>query len=154
MQYRKINELLTFLLHFAIIKTFFLTCTIFKFSPSFITITNRCFSMTRPLTITMTVVLTSEYYGIIIKLDITINAKDIYYFEVTYQSNQFAHPIQGCRNMLRCCKCLDYYNHHCLYINNLWKKESQLRSGTFAYRIKPSSSAKMIRVNDKSQIYA
>ena len=102
----------------------------------------------------MTVVLTSEYYGIIIKLDITINAKDIYYFEVTYQSNQFAHPIQGCRNMLRCCKCLDYYNHHCLYINNLWKKESQLRSGTFAYRIKPSSSAKMIRVNDKSQIYA
>ena len=50
----------------------FLTCTIFKFSPSFITVTNKSFGMTRPLIITMTIILTSEYYGIIIKLDIYI----------------------------------------------------------------------------------
>ena len=143
MQYRKIIKLFTFLLHFAIIKTFFLTCTIFKFSPSFMTMTNRCLSMTRPLMVTMTIILTFEYYGRIIKLNIYHTyANDIHYFEVTYQSNLFAHPIQDCRNILHCCKCLDHYNHHCLYMKKLWKKESQLRSGIFVNRIKPSLTKK------------
>ena len=121
------------------------------------TMTNRCLGMTRPLMVTMTIILTFEYYGRIIKLNIYHTyANDIHYFEVTYQSNLFAHPIQDCRNILHCCKCLDHYNHHCLYMKKLWKKQSQSRSGIFANRIKPShtkkSSAKMIRVNDRSQI--
>ena len=124
-QYTRIINLLKYVLYFAFINTFFLTCTIVKFSPSFITITNKCFSMTRPMMITMTIILTFEYYGRIIKLNIYHTyANDIHYFEVTYQSNLFAHPIQDCRNILHCCKCLDHYNHHCLYMKKLWKKES------------------------------
>ena len=144
MQYRKINELLTFLLHFAIIKTFFLTCTIFKFSPSFMTMTNRCLGMTRPLMVTMTIILTFEYYGRIVKLNIYDTMLiDIYYFEVTYQSNQFAPPIQDCRYILHCCKYLYYYNQHCSYMKILWKKEIQLRSGILIDRIQSSFTMKM-----------
>ena len=103
--------------------------------------------MTSPLMITMTIILTFEYYGRIIKLNIyDTMLNDIYYFEVTYQSNQFAHPIQDCRDILHCCKYLYYYNQHCLYMKILWKKESQLRSGILVDRINVLTSRRYLLI--------
>ena len=104
----------------------FLTCTIFKFSPSFITITKKCLGMTRPLTITMTIITAFENYGRNSKLDMyNTMLMDLCYFEITYQSNQ-PRPNQDYRDILRCCKNLCCYNQHPLCIQILWKKKSQL----------------------------